>query len=167
MRLYVCGPIRKAKNYNYYLFYHTTMLLRQLGHTVRCPLEADFIDGTGTVLDPGERANFGTYEMLTAAEAGPQHDGRVYMASCFDHESHKRIIGRDLRFVLDAEALVLLPSYGKSEGAAKEIKLADMALIPTYELHALAVATYMHPKPDGAVQKKLEDLWHDDKYGEY
>ncbi len=166
MKLYVCGPIRKAKNYNYYLFYNVTRLLRELGHDVVCPLEADFLDRTGCVLDPAGFAHFGGYSALTSNEVGPQHDGTVYMASCMDPKSHRRIITRDLQFVLAAEALILLPSYGKSEGATKEIKLAEMALIPTYELHAFAQSSY-HPKPDSAVQKALEDLWYTDKYGEY
>lgn len=107
MKLYLAGPMRNIKDYNFPAFHAAAAALRALGHEVVSPAEMDLGDPE---LDP---ANLSPEEV----------EGKF-----------RRYMARDLVAVLASEGVVLLPGWKDSTGALMEATVAGLAGIPLFQL---------------------------------
>jgi len=101
MRVYLAGPMRGYKDFNFPAFFAAAEKFKAEGHEVFNPAEADLEE-------------FGTVENVQ----------KLYEA---DPEKLKRhVMKKDLLWLLDhAEAIAMLPGWEKSFGANVEFVLAE------------------------------------------
>lgn len=110
MKVYLAGPMRGYRDYNFPRFESTAANLRDMGHTVFSPHENDLEKGYAT------RTEFG-YDFKPAEEI---------MRDC---------IMDDLSYIAhEAEAVALMPGWKKSSGVAVELALAKFLGLKILEL---------------------------------
>lgn len=97
MKIYLAGPMRGAHLFNFPAFFRAAMDLRALGHEVFNPAENDMAGG----LDPSESLESQNFDLDIAF---------VW----------------DIRHVLMADAIALLPGWEKSTGSCVERSVAAM-----------------------------------------
>lgn len=111
MKIYLAGPMRSFVGFNFPAFHKGAVLLRQQGHVVFNPAEADLEVG----FDPA--GLIGRDEEL--AEAG------------FDL---RRQLGADLAWISStADAVVVLPGWQQSSGVRAEVATALALCLPIWE----------------------------------
>ena len=110
-RVYIAGPMRYRPFYNAQAFTDAAEALRSRGYAVESPAELD--EGLG--LD------------LYACPTGTEDTG-VPISD---------LLLRDLELICRCDAVVLLPGWQHSDGAAVEIAFAKMLGLPRYELGEL------------------------------
>lgn len=105
MNIYLSGPMRGYKNFNFPAFDHAAAVLRSQGHSVFNPAEKDRVE------DPkGKTWKSEDGDIVKAEEKG--FDRRV-------------AIRADLDYIIDhADAIALLPGWEVSKGANAELWLA-------------------------------------------
>lgn len=105
MNIYLSGPMRGYKDFNFPAFDHAAGVLRTLGHSVFNPAEKDRVE------DPkGKTWKSEDGDIVKAEEKG--FDRRV-------------AIRADLDYIIDhADAIALLPGWEVSKGANAELWLA-------------------------------------------
>jgi uncharacterized protein DUF4406 len=110
MKLYIAGPMRGYKDYNFPAFHKAAANLRASGHEVISPAEMDEVE-------------YGTKEAIDAKakEAG----------------SFKEFMKRDLPALLGCDGVLLLPGWGASQGACLEAFTAAMSGMPLYDTERL------------------------------
>src|ERR1051325_1783012 len=120
MKIYLAGPMRGYKDFNFPAFMAAAQMLREMGHTVFNPAERD-IERDGPEASKSETGN------LAEAEA-KGFDRRV---AIFD----------DLSYIIqEADAIAMLPGWKQSTGAnaefwtAKFLDLQVLYLIPEDEV---------------------------------
>ncbi len=110
MKIYLAGPMRGYKDFNFPLFFSTAAALRMQGHAVFNPAERDtkahgaekLKSATGSETEVAE--NLGYTRLQLARE-------------CF---------AADTKFICEeADAIYLLPGWEKSKGAIAERALAE------------------------------------------
>jgi hypothetical protein len=102
MKIYVAGPMRSIKEFNFPAFHAAAAALRAQGHTVFNPAEKDN-ERHGTDISKGNAAGC---EKLATEQHG------------FDLRT---ALGDDLHWICaEAEAIALLPGWEKSKGATAE-----------------------------------------------
>lgn len=98
--IYIAGPMRKCPQFNVPLFYFAAKILRDRGHTVVSPAEADSPEIQALALASAD------------GEFTPEMKG---------HETMGEILGRDVRLVIDTvDTIVFLPNWQRSTGAKLE-----------------------------------------------
>lgn len=105
MKLYVAGPMRGRREYNFPAFRQAAELLRLLGHEVVSPAEHDLEHG----FDPTRSIEEQDFDLRAA-------------------------LTWDLQQVLAADAVVTLMGWEHSAGARAEVAAAHAAGIPTFVL---------------------------------
>jgi len=113
MRVYIAGPMTayRDSNYNFPEFYKAQALLEMIGYTVHNPARMDIESG---------KAQFAPFE------------GRIVTAPDFTLADAMR---RDIKVIADCEAIVLLPDWQNSKGAAMELQVArDFFQMPVFEM---------------------------------
>ena len=110
MKIYLAGPMRGYKDFNFPAFFKATEELRQQGHTVFNPAERD------TSVWGAERLKSATgNEAEVAANLGLE--GLTLARQCFL---------ADTQFIcVHADAIYLLPGWEKSRGATAERALGE------------------------------------------
>ena len=96
MKLYLAGPMTGLPHLNHPMFDRVTARLRAAGHVVISPAEKDREWGQDAALAAKGKNSLNIHEVLRY----------------------------DLKVVLDVEALVLLPSWRRSEGTRLEVIVA-------------------------------------------
>lgn len=99
MKLYLAGPMRGIKDFNFPLFHHVASELRKWTdpHLVVSPAEADEAEGFDPTSNDGAIADYTRREML----------------------------GRDMKLLAGCEGIVMLPGWSKSGGAKLELHFAQ------------------------------------------
>jgi hypothetical protein len=105
MKLYIAGPMRGIKDYNFQAFHKAAANLRASGHEVISPAEMD-------------EGAYGTQEAL---------DTQVKKEGSF-----KEFMIRDLPALLGCDGVLLLPGWEKSQGACLEAFTAAMSAMPLF-----------------------------------
>lgn len=106
-RIYLAGPMQGIKNFNFPRFNAVASALRANGHIVFNPAEKDIERHGGTNIADGN--TFGDI-----AQAKSQHGFNLRQA-----------LAEDTQFIcLEADCIVLLPGWEKSNGAQAEHRLA-------------------------------------------
>ena len=102
MKVYIAGPMTKYRdsNYNFPEFYKAQSLLEMIGYTVHNPARMDIESG---------KAQFAPFE------------GRIVTAPDFTLADAMR---RDIKVIAECDAIVLLPDWESSKGAAMELHVA-------------------------------------------
>ena len=118
MRIYIAGPMRKRKYYNFAAFDRAAELLRKMGHEPVSPADVDRALG----FDPFTSKHPG-------AATGTIPDGQ--MGAGF---KMREIVMRDITELSDCDALVLLPGWSTSIGAKAELAVARWLCLPIYVL---------------------------------
>jgi len=99
-KIYVAGPMRGVPQFNVPLFHFASKMLRDRGHFVVSPAEADAPE--------------------IQAMALASLDG-VFTPEMKTHETMGEILGRDVRLVIDEiDTVVFLPGWARSTGAKLE-----------------------------------------------
>jgi hypothetical protein len=106
MKVYLAGPMRGIPLYNFPAFHAAARTLRTLGVTVLSPAEDDLADGF--VPTPG-------MDVATPTT----------FADNFTEDDWHDAMRRDLRTVLDVDAVVVLPGWEGSTGANAEVFVAE------------------------------------------
>ena len=104
MNIYVAGPMRGIKDFNFPLFHEIATRLRKQGHMVFNPAERD--------------------EMVYGTDIGKSETGDLKEAAAkgFDH---REAMAADCQWIArNADAICLLPGWERSSGAAAELALA-------------------------------------------
>jgi hypothetical protein len=115
MRIYLAGPMRNYPEFNQPAFRDGAARLRESGHEVFCPADADNSQGFDWAGHSGD---------LDVAEA--------------DGFSLREALAADLSWIcLHAEAVAVLPGWEESLGATAEVDAAHAIGIPVYELGEL------------------------------
>jgi len=114
VKIYLAGPMRGHRNFNYDAFAAAASDLRMEGHFVFCPPEKDIeIFGFEAV-----RSETGALEDVAWTGLTP-----------------RAVIRIDLNWIIDhAEAIALLPGWTKSKGARAEAALAEFLGLKVIEL---------------------------------
>lgn len=120
LRFYLAGPMRGIEQFNFPTFLEAAEALREFGHEVFNPAERDLAHGFNPETD----------------EPTP--------------EFIQQAMEEDIREVLDAEAIALLPGWRHSTGAALECEAARQTGKELFELQKVMVD---HPETE---EKKLE-----------
>lgn len=115
--IYVAGPMTGYPEFNFPAFRAATARLRGLGYEVRSPHEWD----------------------------EEEHGGKA--PSVEEAKPWAYYLRRDLRLLLDCEAVAVLPGWRDSRGACLEAHVASMLGMPIYD------ATTMEPVPDGQLER--------------
>lgn len=103
MKIYLAGPMRGKKDFNFPLFIKRSAQLRQLGHEVFNPAERDLKK----------------YGSKLKSETGNEDDIKNTGFSLRD------ALGADLAWICKhAEAIAVLPGWRKSKGAKAEVATA-------------------------------------------
>lgn len=111
MHIYLAGPMRGLPNFNFPAFQAGAKYLRDLGHTVFSPAEADV-------------ARVGKDIFTGTDGTTPDPDFNLRDA-----------IGEDLNYITwHAEGVALLPGWEQSLGVAVEVALARFLQIPVAPL---------------------------------
>jgi len=101
MKVYVAGPMRRVSEFNFPAFHQAARILREQGHEVFNPAEADENNG----FDPSGMTG---------------HEDLSHLG--FDLRS---ALGADLAFICHkADAVVVLPGWERSLGATAEVATA-------------------------------------------
>ena len=105
MRVYIAGPMRHIKDFNFPAFHEAADVMRKKGHTVFNPAERDIKQhGEGIEKSP-------TGNLKTAEKKG---------------FNLREALAADLKWVcLKADAVVLLPGWENSKGAQAEKATAE------------------------------------------
>lgn len=111
MKVYIAGPMSGVKDWNYPLFFEVAQLLKTHGLEPCNPAAHD-----GETLEEA-LANVGT-------EENPGHPWEWY-------------IKRDLKMLLDCDAILMLPNWKKSRGASLEHVVATAVDIPVFQFSEL------------------------------
>jgi hypothetical protein len=112
VKVYLAGPMRGYKDFNFPAFITGAIALRARGHEVFCPAEHDLDAG----LNP---AGDGSEESLSDQGF-----------------SMRAALGVDLTWITkEAEAVVVLPGWAKSLGALAEAFTAWCLGIPVFPIH--------------------------------
>lgn len=111
MKVYVAGPMRGIKDFNFPAFHECAAMLRELGYTVRNPAEHD------------EEQGF-----------DPVGDGDRWQESQLDLRESMRW---DLSAVLWADAIVVLPGWRNSYGVGVELTVAREVGTPILDAETL------------------------------
>lgn len=128
---YLAGPMRNLHNFGFQAFEQAAATLRALGWKIVSPHEFDI--ETGRV-----RAEYYTW-------SGVRHFVSVELAPDFDFE---QTMGEDLKLISDeCDSLVLLPGWGASEGANREL------------IHAMSLHYPIFLYTDGVVTPLPEPEW--------
>lgn len=105
MKIYLAGPMRGYKDFNFPAFFDAEVNLKLLGYTVFNPARRD-VDAHGPDVCKSE-----TGDLKDIAHVG---------------FNHRETMKCDLSWICDeAEAIALLPGWEKSKGATAEKALAD------------------------------------------
>jgi nucleoside 2-deoxyribosyltransferase len=106
MRLYIAGPMRGLKEFNFPAFDATAARLRAKGHEVVSPAEMD-------------REAYGDMEKIIEIAKKP--------------DATKEFMSRDLAAMLGCDGILMLPGWGRSEGACIEALVAAMCGMPVFD----------------------------------
>ncbi len=113
MRVYVAGPMRGIKDFNFPAFDEAAMQLRSCGHVVFSPAERDR-DKLGDVF---------------RSATGDEKEIKQF--------SLREALGADTAWIAEfADAVVLLPGWERSLGAQAEAALARALGLPTEPIEA-------------------------------
>ena len=104
-RLYLAGPMRGYKDFNFPAFIEATKKLREAGYIVSCPAEMDRADGFNE-------------EVLARMS-----DKEVM-------EYTRRVFPRDAISVCGSDGIALLDGWSVSKGASAEVAIANAMGIP-------------------------------------
>lgn len=107
MKLYIAGPMRGHKDFNFPAFDAVAARLRAKGHEVVSPAEMDR-EAYGSDLKGIEEV---------AAKPG----------------ATKEFMSRDLPALLACDGILMLPGWGGSQGACTEAFVAAMCGMPVYD----------------------------------
>lgn len=120
MKIYLAGPMRGYKDFNFPAFIAAAQMLRDMGHTVFNPAERD-LERDGEEMSRSETGN------IVEAEA-KGFDRRVAIMD-------------DLTYIIEeAEGIALLPGWEQSTGAnaelwaAKFLELQVLFLVPEQDV---------------------------------
>jgi hypothetical protein len=103
LAIYILGPMRGHKKYNFPAFYEMAAKLRDCGYTPVNPAELDRLDG------------------FNVDALQPDHDFTTYPEG-MDAE---QVVRRDLKAIMSCAGYVALPGYEKSKGATAEKAVFD------------------------------------------
>jgi hypothetical protein len=109
MKIYLAGPMRGYRLYNFPAFFAAAIQLQECGHIVANPAARDMAVGLDPHLDLDHPENAAVFSLKTAFEW-------------------------DLMEVMKADAIVLLPGWQESKGAQAELVLAISLHRKAYEL---------------------------------
>lgn len=113
MRTYLAGPMRNVPEFNFPAFHEGAARLRAAGHEVFNPAEND-------ISNQGFDATGHSGDLNTALSEG---------------FSLRQALAIDLTWIcLEAEAVIVLPGWGKSLGATTEVCLAQTLSLPVFTL---------------------------------
>lgn len=105
MRIYLAGPMRGIKDFNFPAFHEAAASLRAQGHEVFNPAERD--------------------EQEHGVEVGKSETGDLAEAATKGF-NHRAAMAADTKWIaLHAEGIAMLPGWEKSRGASAEKALAD------------------------------------------
>ena len=140
MRAYIAGPISGIPEGNRPAFHEAATALRKSGVEVVSPVEMDEADG------------------FSAEEASEPAGSRKW----------QELLGRDLRIVLDVDAVVVLPGWEASRGAALEVHVARELGKRILAYPSLEALPERHPSSARfhAILRELGAL-HDQKQADY
>ena len=111
MKIYIAGPMRGHKDFNFPAFAKAAANLRAAGHEVVSPAEMD-----ETVYGKD----------MEAIKAATEQPGAM-----------KEFMKRDLPAMLDCDGIMVLPGWGTSQGACTEALTAAMSGMPVYDTERL------------------------------
>jgi hypothetical protein len=118
MRVYLAGPMRGIKDFNFPAFFSAAKYLRAHGHQVFSPAERDMERDKEESREPTWKSEDGN--LMTAEEKG------------FDR---RLAIKDDLLYIIEqAEAIALLPGWRESKGAQAEYWTARFLDLQVWEL---------------------------------
>ncbi len=102
--LYIAGPMRGIRFYNFPAFFEAKDQLESKGYEVLCPASTD--------IEEGFDASKPEDELTT--------------------DDLEKFIARDVQMVMDADGVVVLPGFEKSKGAIAEVAVARFLNRPVY-----------------------------------
>lgn len=110
MKIYLAGPMRGYKDFNFPAFFEAALRLRVEGHEVFNPAERDVNDygAEGLKTEKGDEAEVSKKLGL---------DGLTLARECFKHDTHY--------ICTQADAIYLLPGWEASRGAKAERALGE------------------------------------------
>lgn len=123
-KVYLSGPMRGYKDFNFPLFYTTEALLELWGWAVSNPARLDIEDGKAA---------------YNVAEKRIVPDTSFTIADA---------LRRDFTVILSCDAVALLPGWEKSEGACRELGLAIDIGLPVYFVNPIDGALTAAPEQD-------------------
>lgn len=142
--VYLAGPMSGRANFNRYAFESAAANLRDAGLDVISPVELD------------DNAGF---------------DASDYMDGHVPPEVYRNFLLRDLIAILDrgAQAVVVLPGWEHSKGAALEVHIARTVGLPIYDLDGEQVKepTKWRPPSDETIAETAQRLVGGDRQEEY
>lgn len=107
MKIYLSGPMRRVKNFNWPAFDHAARYLQSMGHTVFNPAEQDRLKGFD-------------FSSLTGNENLEEYGFSI-----------REVLAEDMRWIaLEADVVAVLPGWPLSSGALAEVALARAIGIP-------------------------------------
>ncbi len=109
--LYIAGPMRGHKYYNFPAFFEAKEQLEKKGYKVMCPASTDIKEGFDASKPEDE---------LTTQDM-------------------ERYIKRDVQMVVDSDGVVVLPGFEKSKGAMVEVSVARFLNRAVYSYPTLEV----------------------------
>ncbi len=110
MNVYVAGPMRGIKDFNFPAFHMATQMLRSMGHTVFNPAERD--------------------EETHGKDVSKSETGDLRYAAQYGF-SLREALAADLSWIaLHADAIAMLPGWENSKGAKAEKALAEALGLP-------------------------------------
>ena len=115
MRVYLAGPMRGIKEFNYPSFHTAAYRLRQLGHSVFSPAEKDIERHNGEDISVGTTGDLKEIEAKGFSLRDAIMDDLTYIAR-------------------EADAIALLPGWEKSSGVKVELALANFLGLKVWEL---------------------------------
>lgn len=114
LRLYLAGPMRGIKEWNFPAFHRASRVLRSLGYTVFNPAEADIERCGGDI------------------SAGNTSGNECAIPKKFNFKLEEALHA-DLTYICkEAQAIALLPGWEKSTGVAAELTTARALNKPVY-----------------------------------
>lgn len=122
MKIYLAGPMRGIKDFNFPAFMSAATMLRSLGHTVFNPAERDI-----------ERDKEENRESTWQSE-----DGDIAAAEALGFDRRKAITDDLMYIINEAEGIALLPGWELSKGANAELWTAKFLELEVLELQQLA-----------------------------
>jgi Domain of unknown function (DUF4406) len=145
-RIYLAGPMQGIPEFNFPRFNAVAAMLRLTGHTVFNPAEKD-IERLGHDLSKGNNSG-------SLAEANKQGF------------SLRQALAEDTNFIcLEANAIVMLPGWEKSNGAQAEHRLAvalqsegmEIVYLPEAMAHHMQMAHTILTESDKIAEKETQD----------